>query len=478
MTAPVVWQGLDHAALHEAVVNGGLGPAVSMDAEQQWRRMGKFITEIEGRLTAAMRESESEWSGDAAEAARTGISPLGRWAIDAAQDAATTAEAVTAHAYGAATLRSQLRDNPPVPAETIMEALERNATYGPQGATPADLAVVQAEQARRDGAAAKAAEDARVYENIGFESRRTLDFWTVPPTVTVEPASAAAPGGAGGGPAGGGWVAPAAVSPAAVELPSGTGPSGTGPSGTGPSGTGPSGTAPSGAGPGAVPSPAPGGAGPSGAAVPGGVVPLPGGAGPAGRGPGLGPAGRGTPGPTPGGPPVDPTTRTAPPSPGPYSPGSTTPIGRTAPSPGARGTGPGPWTRAATEPRAPSGPRPVVPGAPPRSPSPGWRSVVVPAEPTPRAPAEPAVRPGVGAAAGGTAGQTTGARSATSHGLYPPMAGTGSAGHGTERRRASYLVDDSGAFADRRWVQPAVITPEDLIPDEHGRLPGQDGRHE
>ncbi|MBW0097339.1 hypothetical protein I4I73_15235, partial [Pseudonocardia sp. KRD-184] len=301
MTGPVVWQGLDHAALHEAVVNGGLGPAVSMDAEQQWRRMGKLITEIEGRLTAAMRESESEWSGDAAEAARTGISPLGRWAIDAAQDAATTAEAVTAHAYGAATLRSQLRDNPPVPAETITEALERNATYGPQGATPADLAVVQAEQARRDGAAAKAAEDARVYENIGFESRRTLDFWTVPPTVTVEPASAAvpgvAPGGAGEGPAGSGWAAPAALSPAgAVELPSSTGPSGAGPNGTGPGG----------AGPGAVPSAAAGGAGPPGSAVPGGVVPLPGGGtGPAGRGPGLEPAARAT-GPTPSGSPGSP----------------------------------------------------------------------------------------------------------------------------------------------------------------------------
>lgn len=475
MTAPVVWQGLDHAALHEAVVNGGLGPAVSMDAEQQWRRMGKLITDIEGRLTVAMRESESEWAGDAADAARTGISPLGRWAIDAAQDAATTAEAVTAHAYGAATLRSQLRDNPPVPSETIMEALDRNATYGPQGATPVELAIVQAEQARRDEAAAKAAEDARVYENIGFESRRTLDFWTVPPTVTVEPASALAPSGSAGGLASGGWASPAgtggstAVAPAgSVELPGGAGPGAAGPSAAGPSAVAQSAATPA-------------TAGPTGGAVPGGVVPLPGGgAGPGGRGVGtaIEPAGRGTPGGgRGGGGSSGPTSRT-PPTPGPYSPGSPTPIGRPAPSSGGRGTGPGPWTRAATDPRPPPGPRPVVPGTgtPPRTPSPGWRSVVLPAEPPVRAPAEPAVRSGTGA--GGTAGQATGARTSSTHGMYPPMAGAGGAGQGTERRRPAYLIDDSGVFADRRWVQPAVITPADLIPDEHGRLPGQDGRHE
>lgn len=466
-----------------------------MDAEQQWRRMGRLITEIEGRLTAAMRESESEWAGDAADAARTGVSPLGRWAIDAAQDAATTAEAVTAHAYGAATLRSQLRDNPPVPSETIMEALDRNATYGPQGATPAELAIVRAEQARRDEAAAKAAEDARVYENIGFESRRTLDFWTVPPTVTVEPASAAVPNGYGGESAGGGWVAPAAVTPAgSVELPSGAGPNAAAP-GAGPPGAAVNGAAVNGAGVNGAGVNGAGvngagvngagvnGAGVNGGAVPGGVVPLPGGgtgpsgAGPGGRsvGPAPEPAGRGTPGGGQGGGSGGPTGRTTS-TPGSYIPGSPAPIGRTAPSPGGRGTGPGPWTREAADPRTPSGPRPVVPAVPPRSPSPGWRSVVLPVEPPLRAPVEPPVRSGTGAS--GTAGQAIGARTSSAHGMYPPMAGAGGAGQGTERRRPSYLVDDSGVFTDRRWVQPAVITPGDLIPDEHGRLPGQDRRHE
>ena len=470
MTGPVVWQGLDHTALYRAVVDEGLGPAVSMDAEQQWRRMGTLILEIEGRLSAATAQSEPDWTGAAADATRSAISPLGRWALDAAQDAANTAEAVTAHAYGSATLRSQLRDNPPVPPETIQQALERQATYGTLGQTPADAAVVQAEQARRDEAAAKAVADARVYENIGFESRRTLDFWSVPPTVTVEPAAAGA--GAGGvSPAGGG--VPSAVSGAA-ELPAGAatgrvgeaggaGPGAASPSATGAAGaggavSGGAGTAVPGAGgPGAAvrPDRAVPGAGVPGTAVPGSGVPgggAPGGA--TGRGgvrpgavPSLGRGGSGT----------------LPPS----------PVGRPAPSPGGRGTGPGPWTRAATGARPGDGFRPVVPAVPPRSPTPGWRSVLLPpAEPTARPPADAGARTAAAASSGPAA-----TRSAATPGLYPPMAG-GGGGQGTERRRPGYLVDDSDAFADRRWVQPAVITPDDLVADEHGRAAGQDGGHE
>ena len=59
-------------------------------------------------------------------------------------------------------------------------------------------------------------------------------------------------------------------------------------------------------------------------------------------------------------------------------------------------------------------------------------------------------------------------------GMHAPlMGGAGAGAHGEQRGRASYLVDDSDAFTDRRWVQPGVITPEDLVPDEYGRLPGQ-----
>jgi hypothetical protein len=457
VSEPTVWQGLDHTALYDAVVNRGLGPAVSMDVEEQWRRIGLTIARIEGDLAAAQAASESQWSGAAADAARTGLTPLGRWALDAALDAEATAAAVTDQALASAVLRSQLRDNPPVPPETAMETLDRTASYGTRGPSADEVAIQQAAQAERDGAAAKAVADAHVYENIGYQSRRTLDFWTVPPTVAVETASAGGSGvGSGGSHVTGGSAATLAATapgPVAVPLPAG---------------------APDGGG-----SPAAvlrGGGTGGGSLSPVGE--------PAGAGPfALVPAGRindaldgRAPGP--------PTTRAEPTAgarggPVPYDPvnPATAPIGRTTPAAGARGTGPGPWTRAAEAGAAAvgrGGPfRSVVPAVPRPTPPPDWRSVVAPPhEPGRAAPSGPG-EPGRAAQQAGGA-QSAGSRpsAAGAHGMYPPMTGSGAQG-GNERRRPSYLIDDSDAFVDHRWVQPAVITPEDLIPDDQGRLPGQ-----
>ncbi|MDN5933744.1 MAG: hypothetical protein L0I24_22180, partial [Pseudonocardia sp.] len=227
MTEPIVWKGLDHTALYHAVVYKGLGPAASMDVEEQWRRIGLTITRIERDLTAALQASESEWSGSAADATRTGLTPLGQWALDAAGDAASTAAAVTDQALASAVLRSQLRDNPPVQLATtkVLDGAGHR-TWAPSAD---EVAIQQAAQAERDGAAAKAVADAHVYENIGYQSRRTLDFWTVPPTVTVETASAGGPGGGfGGSHVTGGAAAATAPGPVAAALPAGS-PAGSGP---------------------------------------------------------------------------------------------------------------------------------------------------------------------------------------------------------------------------------------------------------
>jgi hypothetical protein len=40
----------------------------------------------------------------------------------------------------------------------------------------------------------------------------------------------------------------------------------------------------------------------------------------------------------------------------------------------------------------------------------------------------------------------------------------GASGQDREHRRAPFLIDDTGAFADDRWFPPAVITPDDVPP--------------
>jgi hypothetical protein len=122
--------------------------------------------------------------------------------------------------------------------------------------------------------------------------------------------------------------------------------------------------------------------------------------------------------------------------------------------------------------------RPVIPRAPALAPSPTWRDLVAGGS------AQPVGRPAAGLGGGlgggpGTGGgggsgggaanplgtplrgdtgprvTTVGAPAAESgrggstggsHGLYPPMAGGAGSGQGQERRRAPYLIDDSGVF--------------------------------
>lgn len=47
--------------------------------------------------------------------------------------------------------------------------------------------------------------------------------------------------------------------------------------------------------------------------------------------------------------------------------------------------------------------------------------------------------------------------------MYPPMAGAAGGAQSDGRSRPAFLVDDSDAFVDKRWVCPQVITPDDPL---------------
>lgn len=442
------WRGLDHRTIYEMVANGGKGTGMSIDAEERWARVQQTITDAEQVIATAMAESRAGWEGAAAEAMRDAYTPLGAWAHDAAAGALMTAIAVRNQGQMAFETRRLVMDNAP-PNGFLQEAHAVVGTWDDGRSVYDDQA--DAVDRLMTG-----------YHDASQQNAVYLDTWSVPPTVAVGAASAA-PGGAGGAgvgavpdtagvaPAGGGQGATPAAAPGGAGggvLPTGA----AGLPGGGLSGAG--GASPGG---GAVGGGAAGG--PVGGAAGAGVLPgaagFGGAAGPGGRGP----VGAGAPGRLGG--------------PGPGTGGVATPALRPPGAPGGRGTGPGPWTRAATGTgRGPVGGtpfRPVVPAVPPRTPVPDWRSVLLPPE---REAA--ATRPG-GPAAAGTAPATpatNGTRSGTP-GVAPMMGMGAGGGQGGERRRPSYLVDDSDAFVDRRWIQPAVITPEDLSPDEHGRYPGQ-----
>jgi hypothetical protein len=465
------WEGFSHQEIYDAVQRGP-GREISASAEQAWAETEALILRIDERIAAAMAESAAGWEGSAAEATRGAMTPLGRWALDAANDAKITAQAVAAQGEQAAQLRVTMPEPPTAQWNAEIGKALQDPLYVLHGLD--DMREVEQDAANR---AARAVELMNTYTNNSYENRRNMDYWTFPPQVTVvtDVAGAAGPAGPGvsvGGPAvpaapAGGPVPPGGAGTPPVAAP-GAGPAaapGGVPSGApagAPAGTpaGPGAVVPPVVAPGTAPSRADGGASAAAAPRPTAVprrsepAAMPGTTTPSGHVPPLTVPGRpnvpAAPGPVPGGEPA----------PGGVGPVVPRPVPRATPPPSWRDVVPG-----APATREPVG-RVPVPGVagPERTlppPAAGRTPVVEP----PGRPAPIGERPGPGVAdpaARATAPRAAGTGPA-GH-MYPPVAAGGLAGQDRERRRPDYLLDDSDAFADDRWFPPPVITPDDEPP--------------
>ena len=190
MTA-VRWEGLTHAEIY-ARVQAGPGRGASLAVESAWADTEAMVHRIEERLAAVVARSGGGWEGAAGDAARSAVSPLGRWAADAAGDARLTATGVTAQAEQAAWLRSAM----PSPTVPLWDEPSGRAAVDP-------LFLLQDTQALEQRSAADAAQAVHLmntYTNNSYENRRLLDFWTLPPHVAADAGGPSpAPGGAGAG---------------------------------------------------------------------------------------------------------------------------------------------------------------------------------------------------------------------------------------------------------------------------------------
>ena len=99
--------GVTHAEIYRRV-QAGPGRGASTAVESAWTDTEAVIRGIEERLVTAIRQSGGGWEGMAAEVTRAGLTPLGRWAADAAGDAKLTAAGVTAQGEQAAWLRDAM----------------------------------------------------------------------------------------------------------------------------------------------------------------------------------------------------------------------------------------------------------------------------------------------------------------------------------------------------------------------------------
>jgi len=493
----VRWRGYTHDEIYR-IVHTGPGHAASAQAQAIWPQVEQRLRVIDENLATETTRLGGGWEGAAAEATREGLTPLGEWAAQAVNGAQRTAGGVDQQAQYVADMRNSV----PPPGAPI--SAEVPPSLNDPGLDPFFQADWAAQDVERDRLAQQAVHAMDVYTDNSVSNKPHMYAMATPPAVAADtaPMAAASTGGvAGYGDGSGAGTAPAS----AVSATSSTS------------------SAPSG-GPGAAaPVRVEGTAGPAFGVLPAGSGSTP--AGPGGRGvgalPGTGPSGGGvgigSGGIGAGG------IGSGRPGAAASGGGGSGGIGiagakgsAVAPQRSPAGARTGAGAVGAGGGRAPSGAfRPVVPRVPDRAPAPpNWRtdptilrppgSVGQPgtgsrwtAEPGSRLPG--GTGPGGGTAGGGGTGSggsgsggrswaETGARGAAPERPVPPgdgTRGTGSrpgaghpgvmprgggvgAGNNQEHRRPHYLVDDSDAFADDRWVTDAVLTPDNGPPNPGG----------
>ncbi|WP_214404606.1 PPE domain-containing protein [Pseudonocardia lacus] len=410
------WRGLTHQEIYDQVWSGP-GHVASADAQGMWVDVRNQLIDIDNDLRAATRGLGEGWEGTTAAEAARNLSLLGSWVTQAVESAVKTGAALDTQAEYVAAMRRNLP--PPAEGSPIAEAAESEIYV--LGVPPSTLQDWHAQDAQRAELANQAVQVMETYTSNSARNKPHIHPFATPITVTAAPTD------------GGGFLPPINTGAAAPSIPVGAGGAG---GGVGP---GAAGGFPVPVTPGPlVPGGGPAGRGPGGSTVPGSGVPGPGAPGRAPipgtvPGPGRTGPGQGVPG-RPGGgfPPGDPIIR------GPAG----------APTGSVPGGG-----------RIPGAPIPgsTIPGGIPGSAIPGTGG--------PGSAVPGTGSPGAGGPGTAAAGSGTQAASTRSPGYIPGAGfGAGVGAQSREHRRPSYLVDDSGAFADDRWFTAPVITPFDVLP--------------
>ena len=179
----VRWEGFSHEEIYSRVQQGP-GPLASADAEAAWSTVESTIRTVDAQLTRAVKQIGAGWQGRAAEAVQGGMTVMSNWALDAAGDASLTKNGISAQAEQAGRLRSAMP--PPRTAEWNRIVQEEVPGVGLMSAM-GDLGALE-EQMADDHAVA--VEMMNRYSSQSSDNQRLMNYWTQPPTVVVEAASA------------------------------------------------------------------------------------------------------------------------------------------------------------------------------------------------------------------------------------------------------------------------------------------------
>jgi hypothetical protein len=190
------WRGHDHATLY-AWINAGLGPAASFQQLDYWKGLKTALQDIDFKLGKSLDSLGASWEGDAAEQAKTGLTPLKRWAGTTEGLVGNFEQAAQAQADHIAEIRSKMPFPQQVstPAPSAWQQQQAADATGAGNQNPAQQLAQQAnDHEKQETAVADAAERAVQVMNLYEEHSQTvvssLPTFVLPPKVSIDAAQA------------------------------------------------------------------------------------------------------------------------------------------------------------------------------------------------------------------------------------------------------------------------------------------------
>src|SRR5690242_4517321 len=84
------WDGYSHRELYDRIhgkggffIPDGAGVSGASGAQEGWSELASLMARARERTEAALARAGAVWEGDAADALRSGVTPLAQWADDA-----------------------------------------------------------------------------------------------------------------------------------------------------------------------------------------------------------------------------------------------------------------------------------------------------------------------------------------------------------------------------------------------------------
>ncbi|GAA3678604.1 hypothetical protein GCM10022267_76720 [Lentzea roselyniae] len=175
----VHYLGIPHQQLHE-MVNNGVDPGTVGAAGDTYTQIGNKLTAFQDRIARAIGSSEADWSGKAADQARTAVAGLGNKASEAGTAAQLAGTLITQQSRALSTAKSTVPPPPAVPYDPAAANARRMAITDP---------ILYVQQAAADAAAFQ--EQKKQHEDAA-RAVETYDR-TVTQTAAAQPAFAPAP---------------------------------------------------------------------------------------------------------------------------------------------------------------------------------------------------------------------------------------------------------------------------------------------